>query len=151
MSLHQEVLSGWTREKSNLIPLLQKVQEHEGYLSEGALSGISSFLGMSKSEVYGVATFYAQFRFIPPAKHKIKVCLGTACHVRGGEKILDATKRELKLSETDTTDDYEFSVERVACIGCCALAPCAVIDDNVYANLTASKIPDILQEVRNET
>lgn len=134
-------------ERSELIPILQEVQEKEGFLSEKSLEKISKTLNISQTEIYAVATFYSQFKFTPPALHKIKVCLGTACHVKGGEKVLEAVKRSLKLENGDTTPGLEYSVERVACIGCCALAPCATIDDNVYAKLTPNKIQHIIAEM----
>lgn len=138
-------------DRSELIPILQKIQEEEGYLSEKSVSQIAKMLNISQTEIYAVATFYSQFKFSPPAKHKIKICLGTACHVKGGEKVLEAVKRALKLENGDTTPDLEYSVERVACIGCCALAPCATIDDMVYAKLTPNKIQHIIAEMEGKT
>ncbi len=142
-----KTVSADNSERSELIPILQEVQETEGFLSEKSLEKISKSLNISQTEIYAVATFYSQFKFTPPARHKIKICLGTACHVKGGEKVLEAVKRTLKLENEDTTPDLEYSVERVACIGCCALPPCATIDDHVYAKLTPNKIQHIITEM----
>ncbi|MBT9165217.1 MAG: NADP-reducing hydrogenase subunit HndA [candidate division WS2 bacterium] len=109
-----------------------------------SLAKISKTLNISQTEIYAVATFYSQFKFTPPAKHKIEVCLGTACHVKGGEEILDAVKRTLNLENEDTTPDLEYSVERVACIGCCALAPCIRINNHVYGELTSKKVREFI-------
>ncbi|MBT9175206.1 MAG: NADP-reducing hydrogenase subunit HndA [candidate division WS2 bacterium] len=149
MDVEVKTVSGDHSERSELIPILQEVQEKEGFLSEKSLAKISKTLNISQTEIYAVATFYSQFKFNPPARHKIKVCLGTACHVKGGEKVLEAVKRSLKLENGDTTPDLKYSLERVACIGCCALAPCATIDDNVYAKLTPNKIQHIIAEMED--
>jgi NADH-quinone oxidoreductase subunit E len=134
------------RERKRLIPLLQKEQAKHSYLSEEAISEIAYNTGISKNEIYGVASFYAQFRFTPPGEHIIKVCLGTACHVRGGGSLLESLERELDVHPGGTTKDGKFSLERVACFGCCALAPVIVIDNNVYSRLNTTKIKKILAE-----
>ena len=118
-----DILLSFKGERKELIPLLQKFQEKQGYLSEEGISLIAKFLDLSKSDVFGVASFYALFRFIPFGKHIIKVCLGTACHVLGGVKILETIERELGIYPGETTKDSIFSLETVACFGCCALAP----------------------------
>ncbi len=141
-----EIVAEYRGEKGTLIPILQKVQTKFGYLSEEAISQIAKLCRMSESEVFGVASFYAQFYFTRRGKHTIKVCLGTACHVRGGERILDEIKRELGVEPGGTTDDYKFSLERVACFGSCALAPVVVIDKNVYGRMSVSKAKGILAE-----
>jgi len=146
-----EILSDYTGERSNLIPMLQKIQGQYGFLPEEAINVVSNLLNISRTEIYAVATFYAQFRFTKPGKHRVKVCLGTACHVKGGERVLDTVKNTLNLSSGDTTPDYMFSVERVACIGCCALAPCAVVDNTVHAKLTPDKMKDILIKTETES
>ena len=105
---------------------------------------VAKHLNMSRSEVYGVATFYNQFRFNPPGKHQIKVCLGTACHVRGGDIILENFERKLEIRAGETTSDREFSIERVACVGCCALAPVAIIDETVYGHMAPSKVEGLI-------
>ena len=143
-----EALAPYKDEHGAIIPVLQKVQEIFGYLSEEAISHIARFFKVSESEVFGVATFYAQFRFTRPAEHCVKVCLGTACHVRGGQQILEAVRRELGLQSGNTTEDYKFGVERVACFGSCALAPVMVVDDRVYGRLTPTKIKETLDKYR---
>jgi NADH-quinone oxidoreductase subunit E len=137
-------LSGFERERSNLIPVLQFIQREHAYLSKQAIQIVAQHLGISVSEVYGVATFYNQFRFHPPGKHQIKVCLGTACHVVGGDIILENFERKLGIHEGETTDDREFSIERVACVGCCALAPVAIVDDTVQAHMAPSRVEGLL-------
>ena len=112
-----EILAPYRGHRGGLIPVLQKVQEKIGYLPEEAISEIANFLGASKNEVFGVASFYAQFRFTQPGEHTIKVCQGTACHVLGGSQLLAAVERELGIQAGDTTEDYKFSIERVACFG----------------------------------
>ena len=143
----EEVLAPFRGQRGATIPVLQKVQEKLGYLPEEELPEIANFLGLSKNKVYGVATFYAQFRFERPGEHAIKVCQGTACYVQGGKLILEAVENELGLSSQKmTTDDYKFSVERVACFGCCALAPVMVIDKTVYGRMTPVRARQILNE-----
>lgn len=140
-----EILEPYKGEHGAVIPVLQKIQETFGYIPSEALTKAAKFLRMSQSEIYGVASFYAQFRFTRPGDHSVKVCLGTACHVRGGEQIMDSIRRELGLEESDVTPDYRFGVERVACFGSCALAPIVVIDDKVFGRLTTTKVKDILK------
>lgn len=141
----EKILSGFDQERQNLIPLLQDTQEALGYLSESALDRIAVHLGLSANDVFGVATFYAQFRFHPPGKHHIKVCQGTACHVRGGNLILESVVRQLGIAPGETSEDREFSLERVACFGSCALAPVVVIDDKVYGRLTPKKTEKLIE------
>jgi len=143
-----EILNPYKGERGTLIPVLQKVQESFGYLSQEAVSQVAKFLRVSESEIFGVASFYAQFRFTRAGEHSVKVCLGTACHVRGGVRILETLQRELGIEPGGTTDDYKFSLERVACFGSCALAPVAVIDDKVYGRLTTTKTKEIIDQHR---
>lgn len=137
-------LPSFGKERGQLIPILQWIQGRWAYLHTEAIRMVADHLGISPSEVYGVATFYNQFRFTPPGKHPIKVCLGTACHVRGGEIILENFERKLGIKEGETTSDREFSVERVACVGCCALAPVAVVDSVVQGHMAPSRVEGIL-------
>ncbi|HDL89457.1 MAG TPA: NAD(P)H-dependent oxidoreductase subunit E, partial [Thermodesulforhabdus norvegica] len=123
-----------------LIPILQAVQGRFKILSPGAIREVAKYLDLSSSEVYGLATFYNQFRFHPPGKHEIKVCMGTACHVAGGDIILENFERKLNIKPGETTPDREYSLERVACVGCCALAPVAVVDDHVIGYMQPSKV-----------
>lgn len=139
-----EVLAPYRGEKGATIPALQKVQEKLGYLPEEAISEIAKFLGLSKNEVYGVATFYAQFRFERQGEHAVRVCQGTACHVRGGKRILDTAIEEAGVRPGETSPDYKVSLETVACFGACALAPVMVVDKTVYGKMTTAKARQVL-------
>ncbi len=136
--------------RGQLIPLLQMAQKALGYLPDEALSLVADHLSLNRSEVYGVASFYNQFRFIPPGKNPVKVCMGTACHVRGGEIILENFERKLEIREGETTADREFSIERVACVGCCALAPVAVVGETLHGHMAPSKVEGLVLRVRLE-
>jgi len=125
------------------------VQGELGYLPEEAVSEIAHFLGVSESEVYGVASFYAQFRFEQQGKHGVKVCRGTSCHVRGGERILREVEKHLGIRPGETTDDFEYSLETVACFGSCALSPVMVIDKTVYGRMTNRRVAQILAILSN--
>jgi NADH-quinone oxidoreductase subunit E len=129
-----------------LIPALQTVQEHYGYLPQEIFEMISERSGIPLSRVYGVVTFYAQFSLKPRGKHTIKVCKGTACHVKGAEIIAEALKEELGVEVGDTTEDTMFTLEKVACLGTCFLAPVMMIDDSYYGELNIDKIKNILTE-----
>jgi len=144
--LSQEVLAPYQGERGVLIPILQKAQEELGYLPEEAVSEIAYFLGISESEIYGVASFYAQFRFERQGEHVVKVCQGTACHVRGSQRILEEVERELGIQSGETTEDYKFSLERIACFGSCALAPVMVVDKTVYGQVSVAKMRGILAD-----
>ena len=141
-----DIMLDFKGEKGDLIPILQRTQETFGYLQKEAISQISRWLKISENEIYGVATFFAQFRFHPPGDHHIKVCLGTACHVRGGEQILDTAKQLLEIDIGETTNDGKYDIDRVACLGCCALAPVVAIDDKIYSQMSVLKIQRILDE-----
>lgn len=138
------------RKRSNLIPLLQMIQKRHGYIPPMGMVLLAQHLDLSPSHVYGVATFYNQFRFNPPGKHPIKVCLGTACHVKGGEIILENFERKLGIKAGETTRDREFSLDRVACVGCCALAPVAIVNDKVEGHMTPSKVEGIILSLEIE-
>ena len=144
------IFSVYRGEPGELIPVLQHVQEELGYLPEEAITEIARFIGVSESRVFSVATFYAQFRFTPTGRNRVMVCRGTACHVRGGEKILAEMEKQLGIKEGETTPDMEFSLETVACIGACGLAPTMMINRNTYGHLTTEKISGILDSVRSE-
>ena len=133
-------------EPADLVPVLQRVQASDGYVSSDALRRIARWLKVSENEVYGVATFYAQFRFSPPGRHHIRACLGTACHVKGGEQMLDVLERRLDIRPGETTDDWEYDLERVACLGCCALAPVVTVDDKTYSQMSVLKLQRLLDE-----
>jgi NADH-quinone oxidoreductase subunit E len=136
--------------RGKLIPALAAAQRAHGYLPEEVIAEIAETVGVSESEVYGVATFYAQFRFRPPAEHTVKVCLGTACHIRGGETIVEALRREYKVKPGETTTDGKLALERVACLGCCALAPVVVLDDKIYGKMTPESVHDTLGRMKAE-
>lgn len=142
----QPILEPYRGHRESLIPVLQKTQAELGYLPEEAISEIAQFLGMSSSEIYGVASFYSQFRFERQGEHAVRVCQGTACHVRGGRRIMDAVSHELGIKPGGTTEDYLFSLEKVACFGSCALAPVMVVDDVVYGRVSTVKARQILAE-----
>lgn len=141
------VLAPYRGQKGATIPVLQKVQAELGYLPEEAIKEIANILRLSENEVFGVASFYAQFRFERQGEHTIKCCQGTACYVQGARKILEAIEQEIGLQPgKTTTEDYKFSVEKVACFGSCALAPVIVVDKNVYGRVTPAKAREIIAE-----
>ena len=133
-------------ERGDLIPALQRAQDLAGYLRPGLIRAISRWLRISENEIFGVATFYAQFRFHPPGRHHVKVCLGTACHVKGGEQILITARQRLGVDIGGTTADGEYDLDRVACLGCCALAPVVAFDDKVHSQMSVLKVQRILDE-----
>jgi NADH-quinone oxidoreductase subunit E len=143
-------LETYDKQRGHLIPILQMAQEELSYLPSEAIEMVAEHLAIPECEVYGVATFYNQFRFNPPGKHPIKICLGTACHVRSGDIILENFERKLEISDGETTPDREFSIERVACVGCCALAPVAVIDETVHGHMAPSKVEGLLMRIEIE-
>jgi NADH-quinone oxidoreductase subunit E len=141
------VFENYQGKREELIPILQDVQAKLGYLPVEARAAISKFLNVPESVVYGVATFYAQFYLTRQGKHKIKVCCGTACYVRGGDRILETLKRRLRIGIGETTPDYQFTLERVACFGSCALAPVVVIDNRVYGRMSSAKVEALLEKI----
>lgn len=134
--------------RDSLIPILQEVQERQGYLSREAVVRIGEHLRLPTSKIYGVATFYNQFRFQPQGKFHVQVCRGTACHVKGSAAVLDAIKRSLKVEPGETTRDGVFSLEVVACIGACGLAPVISINGEFHAGVTTKKVEQILDTYR---
>ena len=140
------ILERYPTNRGSLIPVLQDIQEDFGYLSEESVEELARLMDISANEIYGVATFYTQFRFNPPGRHTIQSCQGTACHVRGGLRILNDLEQRLGIVAGQTTEDGQFDLERVACLGCCALAPVVAIDHKVHAQVTAKKIPSILSQ-----
>ena len=133
-----------------MIPVLQRMQSVCGYLPEEGIRQISRWLKISEHEVYGVATFYAQFRFSPPGKHHIKICLGTACHVKGGEQMLHVLKRRLNIAPGETTADGQYDLERVACLGCCALSPVVRFDNTIFSQMSVLKLQGIFDERKED-
>ena len=137
--------------REDLIPILQDIQENVGYLSENAIVKVGEYLKLPASKIYGVATFYNQFRFEPKGKHHIQVCRGTACHVLGSSTVLDQLEKHLKTKANQTTRDGMFSIEVVACIGACGLAPVICVDGEFHAKVTSDSIKDIVDSYRNKT
>jgi NADH-quinone oxidoreductase subunit E len=132
----------------NIIPLLQGTQEKLGYIPREAFEKISGETGIKLSDMYGVATFYAQFRLKPVGKYIIKVCHGTACHVQNAHVVTDALAEALNVKDGETTGDRLFTLESVACLGCCSLAPVMMIGDNTYGNLTGKEAVNIVNNIR---
>ncbi|MBM7866144.1 NADH-quinone oxidoreductase subunit NuoE [Heliobacterium gestii] len=138
------LLAEYREARGALIPLLQGAQEIYGYLPEPVMERIARSLRLPVAQVYGVATFYAQFHFAPRGRHVIRVCLGTACHVRGGARIFEALRRQLEVEDGETTPDLRYTLESVACIGACGLAPVIMIDEDTHGRLTPESLPTIL-------
>jgi NADH-quinone oxidoreductase subunit E len=140
------IFAGFRGEEGDLIPILQKTQEKIGYIPQEAVKLTSRFLKISENQIFGVASFYSQFRFTAPGRNSIKVCLGTACHVKGGQILCQAVERELDLKPGGTTADGRYDLERVACLGCCALAPVIQINDDIYSRMTVIRLKEILSK-----
>lgn len=145
----EEILASYQNsDRDKLIPILQSVQENHGYLSKDSVKKISKHLNLPVSKIYGVATFYNQFRFKPKGKYHILVCRGTACHVKGSLDILTSISNILKINPGETSRDGQFSLEVVACIGACGLAPLICINENFYGNLNNDKIKKIINDIK---
>lgn len=140
--------SKYANKRENLVPALQDVQEQDGYISENSVEALAEYFNLSRSDIYSVVSFYAQFKFKKPGKHTIKVCKGTACHVRGSGSLLAALEERLGIKEGETTSDGLVSLERVACLGACALAPAMVVDEKVYGRVTLAEIQKILEGLK---
>jgi NADH-quinone oxidoreductase subunit E len=139
-----EILSRYSGASSDLISILQEAQGKFGYLPEEVMQRVAKFLRLTDNMVYGVSTFYAQFSFVPTGRNKIIVCRGTACHVRGGARILKEIERRLGIKPGESTEDMEYSLETVACIGACALAPTMRIGNETYGQMTTKKVAEVL-------
>jgi len=137
-------------ERNGLIPVLLEIQKELGYLPKEAMRKVAEFLGMKPTDVWGVATFFNQFRLTPLGRNHVKVCMGTACHLAGGRSVLEALERELSIKVGETSADGHFSIERVACIGCCMLAPVTVIKDKIYPKMSPFKVEESLVPYRQE-
>ncbi|HDJ34534.1 MAG TPA: NADH-quinone oxidoreductase subunit NuoE [Bacteroidetes bacterium] len=135
--------------RSNLIPILQEIQERQGYLSREAVKEVGEYLSLPASKIFGVATFYNQFRFEPRGKYHIQVCRGTACHVLGSATVLEELEKTLKIKPGQTTRDGLFSLEVVACIGACGLAPVISINGEFHARVTAASIHQTIEQLKN--
>jgi len=148
LSLIDPIIEKYAGKKGSLIPLLQGTQDIYGYIPEGAFYKISEKAGHKLSTMYGVATFYAQFRLSPVGKHIIKVCHGTACHVQNAKAITIALQEFLKIEDGETTPDNLFTLESVACLGCCSLAPVMMIGDETYGKLDAKSTTKIIRQIK---
>lgn len=144
-----DILKNHENTRRNLIPILQNVQDKIGYLPAIAMEKISGATGVPAVDVYSIATFYNQFRMNPPGKNQIKVCMGTACYMVGGQNALDSFERRLNISEGETTPDRNFSLERVACVGCCAMAPVVVVNESVEGQVTPTRVDGIMLTFEN--
>jgi NADH-quinone oxidoreductase subunit E len=148
LSLLDSLIEKHKGKKGNMIPLLQGTQEIFGYLPHVAFEKLSRETGLKLSEMYGVATFYAQFRLNPVGKHIVKVCHGTACHVQNANELTDSLEEALKIKDGETTEDGLFTLESVACLGCCSLAPVMMIGDETYGKLTGNQAVKIVKNIR---
>ena len=139
-----DILSSYQGREDELVPILQHIQQELGYLPEPAIKQIAKFLRLPEITVFGVATFYAQFKLVPTGRNVIKVCRGTACHVRGGARILKEVEKQLDIKPGESTPDLEYYLETVACFGACALAPVVVLNNRVRGKMTTPKVRGIL-------
>lgn len=145
-----EILNQHDRDKSNLIQILNQVQEKFGYISEESQKKIAEYLNISMAEVYGVVTFYSRFTLKPKGKYNIAVCLGTACFVKGSEKVLDKVKEILKIDVGQTTEDGLFSIEATRCVGACGLAPVFTVNNEVYGKATPEMVESVISRIKRE-
>lgn len=148
LSLLDPLIKKLKDKKGNMIPLLQGTQDIYGYIPRDAFIKLANETGLKLNEMYGVATFYTQFRLNPVGKHIIKVCHGTACHVQNAEVITDSLQDALKIEDGETTEDNLFTLESVACLGCCSLAPVMMIGDETYGKLTGKRAVNIIKELK---
>lgn len=142
----QEILEQYKQDKDNLIQILNEVQEYYGYIPEKAQASISEYLSIPLAEIYGVVTFYSRFTLKPKGKYHIAICLGTACFVKGSEKILDRAKERLGIDVGETTKDGKFSLEATRCVGACGLAPVFTVNNEVYGKATVKMIDEIIDQ-----
>jgi NADH-quinone oxidoreductase subunit E len=140
------ILDKYDRDMGQLVPILQDVQEQENYLPKEALVQVSQGLGISLTQVYSVATFFKAFSMKPRGRHLINVCMGTACHVRGAERVLEKIERDTGIDAGDSTDDGRFSLETVNCVGACALGPIVVVDGDYAGQMRSDKVEKILKK-----
>lgn len=143
------ILEKYSKDKSNLIQILNEVQENYGYIPKYSQISISEYLDIPLAEIYGVITFYARFTLKPKGKYNIAVCLGTACFVKGSEKVLDKAKEILKIDVGETTEDGKFSLEATRCIGACGLAPVFIVNEEVYGKATPELMEKVIAEYKN--
>ncbi len=143
----KQIIKECGKEESSAIPILQAIQKDYGYISKEQMQEVCNNTSIKENKIYGIATFYSQFKLVPSGENLIRVCKGTACHVRGADNLLDVIKEELQIGIGETTSDNKFTLETVACLGCCSLAPVIMINGKVYGKLTGDKLREILRGV----
>lgn len=146
----QDIMQPYTQVKDNLIPILNEVQMKYGYIPQTAQKEISEYLNIPMAEIYGVITFYSRFTLKPKGKYAISVCLGTACFVKGSEKLMERLKQRLKIEEGETTPDGKFSIDSTRCVGACGIAPVFTVNGEVYGRATVKKLDEVLDELMQE-
>lgn len=142
--ISRKILANQNKDKGKMIPVLQQIQTELGYVPFPAMVQVAEHFEVPAMDVYSVVTFYNQFRLTPPGKNQIKVCMGTACHMRGGNIIMDSWERRLGIQCGETTEDREFSLERVACVGCCTQAPVTVINEEIHGKVTPTRVDGLI-------
>lgn len=145
----ESLFKEYKEEKDNLIPMLEEIQEKFGYIPQEAQKLLSDYLDIPMAEIYGVITFYSRFTLIPKGKYAISVCLGTACYVKGSQKIMDRLRERLKIESGQTTEDGMFSIDETRCVGACGLAPVFTVNGEVYGKATVQKLDQVLDEIIN--
>lgn len=150
LSKTEKLIKKYGKKKGILIPLLQDIQKEYGYVPKEAIELVAKELNIFPIQIYGILTFYAQFYLTPRGKHIIRVCQGTACHVMGGKELLNYISDKLRIKEGQTTKDGLFSLERVACLGCCGMAPTIVVDNDFYGTCTIKKIDEFLKKYNSK-
>ena len=146
----KDILDKYNQDKDNLIQILNEVQDKFGYIPKQAQEEVANYLNITLAEVYGVITFYSRFTLKPKGKYSISVCMGTACFVKGSEKLLDRVKEKLKIEIGETTPDGKFSLEETRCLGACGLAPVFTVNGEVYGKATVQKVDQVLDEYMNK-
>jgi NADH:ubiquinone oxidoreductase subunit E len=139
-----EIIAGYQGKRTELVSILAEIQDKFGYLPKDAVKTVADFLKVNEGTIYSVASFYTQFRLTPLGKNRITVCRGTACHIRGAPKVLDEIEHKIGIKEGETSADMEYTLESVACIGCCALAPCIEVNGEIHGDVTREKVPGLL-------
>lgn len=134
----------------SIIKILQEIQNELGYVPKEAVDEVSRRTGVSPSQIYGILTFYSQFRLTPPGKYTMKVCLGTACHIMGGHEIFEHLKRKFNVRDNETTEDGLFTLTKVRCLGCCGMAPVIMVDDRIYGRMDISRTEELVENLKNE-
>lgn len=144
-----KILVSYQGKRSELLPILREIQATFSYLPEAAMLKVARFLGIPESQLYSIASFYSHFRLTPLGRKRVSVCRGTACHIRGAPQVFEEAGRLLGVKESETTPDWEYTLETVACIGCCALAPCLRVNDEVHGEVTPKKVRELLPDLND--